>query len=116
MDQVRLLKRHLKSFEYIQETGGEYNSKGIYEVETAENIEFKAVPMPISQYDLKLFPQGALNYDDIKIYTKYDLQNAIDKNIKRLFDGNTYRLINTKPFREIADIKIYILKRLEGES
>ena len=115
MDNVKLLKRHLKDFEYLEETGGSYVG-GIYVEGTITPIAFTAAPFPIGQLELRLFPQGALNFDDIKIYTKYDLSDAIDVNIKRISDNKIYRLLKNKPYQEIADLKVYILKRIEGES
>jgi hypothetical protein len=115
MDNVILLKNHLKDFEYLKETGGSYVN-GVYVPGSITAIPFTAAPFPIGQLELKLFPQGILNFDDIKIYTKYDLVDAIDKDIKRNSDNKTYRLLKNKPYKEMADLKVYILKRIEGES
>ena len=115
MDNVILLKRHLKDFEYLERTGDSYVN-GLFIPGSVAATLFTAAPFPIGQLELKMFPQGALNFDDVKIYTKYDLGNAIDKDIKRVNDGNIYRLMKSKPYKEMADLKVYILKRVEGES
>lgn len=113
MDKVILLRKHLKNFQYIPDNGGYVD--GIWEETAGTAIDFKAVPFPIGQKELKLFDEGALNLDDIKIYTKYDLGNAIDKDIKRVSTNEVFRLFNAKPFQEIADLKIYILKKWTGD-
>lgn len=111
---MRLLKKHLKTFYYEEQTGS--YEDGIYVDGDIVETSFQAVPMPLSGYEIKLFSQGSLNFDGIKIYSKYDLGNAINKNIKRDYDSATYRLLKSKPYKEIADIKIYVLERIEGES
>ena len=64
--------------------------------------------------------QVTLNLVDIlsliKIHTKYDLSSVIDTDIKRVSTGEIFRLLTAKPFTEIADYKVYILKLIEGES
>jgi hypothetical protein len=109
------LKRHLKTFYYEEDSEGTYTD-GLYVDGDITETEFEAVPMPLKGYELSLFSQGALNFDGIKIYTKYDLGNAVDKTIKRGSDLASYRLISAKPYKEIANLKIYVLKRIEGES
>lgn len=115
MDKVRLLTRNLKNFEYIEETGGDYVN-GVWQEGTTTVIPFKAAPFPVTEKELKLFDEGALSFQDIKIYTKHDLGSVIDKGIKRVSTQETFRLYNSKPYLEIADLKMYILKRIEGES
>lgn len=113
MDRVILLTNHLKSFQYIEDSGSYVD--GIWTESLQDPVNFKAAPFPINQRDLKLFPQGALSLDDIKLYTKYDLSDVIDKNIKRVSTSEIFRLYQAKPFQEIADLKIYILKKWTGE-
>lgn len=115
MDNVILLPQHMKSFAYVSESGGGYTN-GIWVDGTKTDISFTAAPFPISEKEMSLLPQGELSFNDIKIYTKYDISNAINKSIKRTGTTETFSLYNVKPFKEIADLKIYILKRVEGES
>lgn len=115
MDNVKLLKRHLKDFKYISYPDGEYVDF-TWVPGTPVEIPFTAAPFPIGEKELRLFPQGALSFNDIKIYTYEDLGDVVDKDIKRVSNDETFRLINAKPYTEIADLKVYILKRIEGES
>ena len=116
IDNVILLDEQLKTFSYNTETDGYLGTDGIYVEGTITTTSFEAVPFPVSQYDLRLFPQGALSYDDIKIYTKTNLGNAVEKTITRDYDNSEYRLLKATPYKELADLKVYILKRIEGES
>ena len=115
IDNVILLKGHLKDFEYLEETGGAYGVGGVWITGTISSIPFTAAPFPLGE-KLRLLSQGALDYKDIKIYTKYDLVEVGDKDIKRLDKNETFRLYDVKPYEEIADLKVYILKRIVGES
>lgn len=110
MDNVRLLKRHLKDFIQVKETGSGW-SNGEWVEGSLEEISFKAAPFPVDQYTLNLIPQGAVNQDSIKLYTNYIIDNAIDVKIKR--NDVVYSVYKNKPFKEIADLYIYILNKEE---
>jgi len=114
LDNVILLAKHLKNFYYEEKTGDYVD--GVWATDTSTETAFTGVPMPLNGYEINLLSQGSLNFDGIKVYTKYDLGNAIDKTIKRDYDEASYRLISAKPYKEIADLKVYVLKRIEGES
>lgn len=115
MDNVILLGKHLKNFYYEEKETGSYTD-GVWVNGTSTDVLFVGVPMPLNGYEISLFSQGALNFDGIKVYTKYELGNAIDKTIRRGYDSASYRLIDAKPYKEIANLKVYVLKRIEGES
>ena len=114
MDKVILLKRHLKDFVIIDKSVTWVNGEAI--LQEIEEITFKGIPMPIDQRTLSLLPQGALSNDSIRIYTKQDLGQLENKYIKRLSDNKVYRVYNAKAFQELADVKIYLLDKWEGES
>ena len=110
-----MLSRHLKKFTYNQETGGEWVDS-VYIEGTITNISFDAAPFPIDQKTLSLLPEGAIQPDSIRIYTKYDLGEILETDIIRVDNNKKYRVYQGKPFQEIADLKIYLLNRIEGES
>jgi len=113
IDNVRLLRSHLKKFSYTQECKGSYVD-GVYVAGNSIEVSFEAVPLPLNGHELTLFSQGAVNFEGIKLYSKFDLGNAIDKSITRQSNSSVYRLISAKPYEEMADVKVYILRRLEG--
>ncbi|MGL5126154.1 MAG: hypothetical protein ACRC6U_09285 [Fusobacteriaceae bacterium] len=112
MDKVILLKKHLKNFKYFYETDGDYGDDGMYV--PGEKIEenFKAVPFPVDANTLKLYPEGAINVDDILLYTKKNLNNTLGQ-VKRESDGEVYQIFDKIAFLEVADVKVYLVKRVD---
>jgi len=115
LDIVRLLPRHLKDFQIISDNGT-YGADGEFIPAEAAAIDFKAAPFPVTGNDLRLFPEGDLSLNDLKLYTKYDLDGIIDKKIVRVSSGEEFQLKTLKPYKEIADLRVYILKKWAGES
>ena len=110
MEKVILLKRHLKNFEFLSKTEGHYEN-GIWVEGTETVINFKAVPMPIDGVTLKLYPEGTINTEDLLLYTKFDSLNKNDE-VKRSINGDKYRIFDNVGYLEIADLKVYLVKRV----
>ena len=113
MDNVRLLKKHLKDFEEIPITSELINTEWV-DTEGAP-VPFKAAPFPLNADDLKMFSEGEMSLDDLKIYTKYEIKGTIKKRIKRIETGEVFEMAKNKPYKEIADLKVYILKLWKEE-
>lgn len=111
MDKVLLLKKHLKNFIYFYETDGKYED-GIYVPGEQVLESFKAVPFPVDANTLKMYPEGAINVDDILLYTKKLLNNSTG-NVKRIIDNENYKIFDRVAFLEMADLKVYLLKRVD---
>ncbi|MGL4998547.1 MAG: hypothetical protein ACRC5T_06210 [Cetobacterium sp.] len=111
MDRVLLLKKHLKNFIYFYETEGRYEN-GIYIPGERVEENFKAVPFPVDSNTLKMYPEGAVNVDDILLYTKKMLNNTLG-NVKRVSDNETYKIFDKIAFLEVADLKVYLVKRVD---
>lgn len=113
MDNVRILKRHLKKFIYSYTTNDGYvDGILVPGVKIEENI--KAAPFPVDANILKMFPDGNINYNDIVLYTKNTLNNVNGK-IKRVKNNEEFTIFERVSYLEVADLKVYICKRV-GEN
>lgn len=110
MDRVILLKKHLKNFKFTPKKIKYVD--GIATTVPQDEQIFKGAPFPVGEKVLKLFPEGALTVEDILLYTKVDLK-GFPGEITREYDNKKYKLYMTTPYKEISDLKIYILKRVE---
>lgn len=111
MDKVILLKKHLKNFSFLQTQEGRYVN-GLWEEGETIETTFKAVPFPVDANTLKLYPEGAVTSDDLLLYTKKSLDNK-EGRIKRETDGNIYRIFDEVAYLEIANLKVYLIKRVD---
>ena len=120
MDNVLLLDRHLKDFTY-QIIGTEIVGGFPTEEKILKEIPFKAVPLPMNAEEIKMYSQGSLTYESLKIYTKKLLNKDLDlEDIKltkevivRNSNGKQYEVFDKKDYEEIADLVVYILKAVE---
>ena len=110
MDDVILLDEHLEKYEiivtqYIQKKNG-MNDKTITSIKDQEGV-FGT----ITNNEIKMFPQGAIDFDTIKLHTK----NAISKGaeVVRTSTGIKYYIYDNKNYGSIADLKTYILNRVD---
>lgn len=110
MDKVILLKRHLKSFVYLKQDGGYVN--GLWVDGEIERTQFKAAPFPVDANTLKLYPEGTIRRDDLLLYTKKTLDN-LESEIERVADGKKYRIFDEVSYLEIADLKVYLIRRVD---
>lgn len=110
MDKVILLKRHLKSFIYLKQDGGYVN--GLWDAGGIEKIQFKAAPFPVDANTLKLYPEGTIRRDDLLLYTKKTLDN-LESEVERVGDGKRYRIFDEVSYLEVADLKVYLIRRID---
>lgn len=110
MDDVILLDEHLESYnveitENIKKTNGMYDKN----VTTIKNQS--GVFGTITNNEIKMFPQGVIDFDTIKLHTK----NAISKGseVIRVSTGLKYYIYANKNYGSIADLKTYILNRVD---
>lgn len=110
MEKVILLKKHLKKFEFLEKTDGRYED-GIWIEGTETIIPFKAAPFPVDGKTLKLYPEGTVNTEDLLLYTKFDSLSKNDE-VTRILNGDKYRIFDNVAYLEIADLKVYLIKRV----
>ncbi|HBJ79734.1 MULTISPECIES: hypothetical protein [Fusobacterium] len=113
MDKVILLKRHLKSFVYLENIEGKYID-GIWIDGIEKEILFKAAPFPVDANTLKLYPEGTIRRDDLLLYTKKELNNLEGK-VKRIVDGKIYKIFDEVSYLEMADLKVYLVKSVDED-
>lgn len=110
-DKVVLLKRHLKVFEYENHAKGHYEG-GIFIPGETTTETFKGITFSIDGDTLKIHPEGTFNADDKVLYTKKDLNN-VDSFIILKSTGTKYRIFNEIEFDEMADLRIYLIMKVE---
>lgn len=112
IDKVILLKKHLKNFIYKYTEDDKYvNGILVPGKEVLEN--FKAVPFPVDANTLKLYPEGTVNRDDILLYTKKVLNN-VNGEVERVSTNEQYRIFDVVKYLEVADLKVYLVKRVDS--
>lgn len=112
IDKVKLLKRHLKNYEYITRTDDKYED-GIFVPGVEVKEKFKAVDFPVDANTLKLYPEGTVNSDDRLLYTKKLLNNT-NSTINRLSDSTEFRIFDKVDYLSLADLKVYLVKRVDS--
>lgn len=112
IDKVILLKKHLKQFKYKYTEDDKYVS-GVLVKGKETTIDFKAAPFPVDANTLKLYPQGTVNVDDILLYTKKVLNN-VNGEVVRVSTQESYRIFDIVKYLEVADLKVYLVKRVDS--
>lgn len=111
MEKVIILKKLYKEFTFLQREEGHYEV-GIWVEGSLVEKAFKAAPFPVDGNTMKLYPEGTINTEDLLLYTKFDNLNKNDI-VKRTFNSIEYRIFDNVNYLEIADLKVYLVKRVD---
>lgn len=111
MDEVILLENQLTPWRATTNATEGYPN-GIWETVSGEDIDFEGAGLPVTNRDISVEPEGKISKNDLKLYCKTQILGVIDKIIE-VETGFEFKIYKNKYYRQIADVYIYILKRVE---
>lgn len=115
IDEVILLDDMLEEFTHNSEDIGHWEN-GEWVQDSTQATDFEGVILPLEQKDIQYLPEGLTNTNTQIVYTKENLDDVINVKFTRVLDGKIYRLYQYEGFKNLADLNVYLLARLEGES
>lgn len=105
MDNVKLLRKHMKSIKLLAQDDGEWVD-GEWVEGSSQDVTFEGALFPLKPNDFKNYPEGLLRHDDRKIITKFVLK----PNDKIVIDNKSYIIITIQDYSYLADVNFYIIR------